>query len=65
MSETTQKKSWFKGLSSEFKKIVWPDQMTLVKHSAAVVITSAILGAIIALIDFLVQHGIDILVNLG
>ena len=65
MSEKTQKKSWFKGLSSEFKKIVSPDQMTLVKHSAAVVITSAILGAIIALIDFLVQHGIDILVNLG
>ena len=65
MSEKTQKKSWFKGLSSEFKKIVWPDQMTLVKLSAAVVITSAILGAIIALIDFLVQHGIDILVNLG
>ena len=26
MSEKTQKKSWFKGLSSEFKKIVWPDQ---------------------------------------
>ena len=23
MSEKTQKKSWFKGLSSEFKKIVW------------------------------------------
>ena len=65
MSEKTQKKSWFKGLSSEFKKIVWPDPMTLEKHSAAVVITSAILGAIIALIDFLVQHGIDILVNLG
>ena len=65
MSEKTQKKSWFKGLSSEFKKIVWPDQMTLVKHSAAVVITSAILGAIIALIDFLVQHGIDKLFNLG
>ena len=65
MSEKTQKKSWFKGLSSEFKKIVWPDQMTLLKHSTAVVITSAILGAIIALIDFLVQHGIDILVNLG
>ena len=64
-SKKTQKESWFKGLDREFKKIVWPDQMTLVKHSAAVVITSAILGAIIALIDFLVQHGIDILVNLG
>ncbi len=33
MSEKTQKKSWFKGLSSEFKKIVWPDKMTLVKQT--------------------------------
>ena len=65
VKEKKQKKSWFKGLSSEFKKIVWPDQLTLAKHTGAVVVTSAVLGAIIALIDFLVQHGIDILVNLG
>lgn len=65
MSEKTQKKSWFKGLKAEFKKIVWPDQLTLAKHTTAVVITSAVLGAVIALIDFLLQHGIDVLVNLG
>ena len=61
-----RKKAGLKVLAAEFKKIVWPDQDdTCETDSAAVVVTSVILGAIIALIDFLVQHGIDILVNLG
>ena len=50
MSEKTQKKSWFKGLKAEFNKIIWPDKMTLAKHTAAVVSVSVVLGAIIALI---------------
>ena len=65
MSDKTQKKSWFKGLSREFKKIIWPDKLTLAKQTAAVVVVSVVLGAIIALIDFMVQYGVDILVNLG
>jgi len=64
-AQKTQKKSWFKGLSREFKKIIWPDRMTLVKQTTAVVSVSVALGAIIALIDFLVQNGVDILINLG
>ncbi len=64
-AQKTQKKSWFKGLSREFKKIIWPDRMTLAKQTAAVVSVSVALGAIIALIDFLVQNGVDILINLG
>lgn len=65
MSEKTQKKSWFKGLKKEFKKVIWPDRLTLAKQTAAVVFVSVVLGAIIALIDFMVQYGVDILVNLG
>ena len=64
MSEQkTQKKSWFKGLKAEFKKIIWPDQKTLAKQTAAVVSVSVVLGAIIAVIDFLVQNGVDLLVR--
>ena len=58
-SQKTQKKNWFKGLNAEFKK------QTLVKETAAVVSVSVVLGAIIALVDFLAQYGFDILVNLG
>ena len=65
MSEKTQKKSRFKGLKAEFNKIIWPDKMTLAKHTAAVVSVSVVLGAIIALIDFLAQYGVNFLTNLG
>ena len=68
MSDKTQKKGisvWFKEMKKEFRKIIWPDKMTLAKQTAAVVSVSVVLGAIIALIDFLVQNGVDILINLG
>ena len=58
-----QKKSWFKGLKAEFRKIIWPDKETLSKQTAAVVSVSVVLGAIIAVIDFLVQNGVDLLVR--
>ena len=64
MSENTQMKSWFKGMKAEFKKIIWPDKKTLAKETVAVVSVSVVVGAIIAVIDFLIQHGVDILVNL-
>lgn len=67
MSETTvekpKKKSWFKGLKSEFKKIIWPDKKTLVKQTVAVIVCSVVLGGIIAIIDALIQYGIDFLVR--
>ena len=63
MSEKTQKKSWFKGLSREFKKIIWPDKMTVAKQTAAVVSVTVVLGAIIAIIDFIAQYGVDLLVR--
>ncbi len=65
MGEKTQKKSWFKGLEKEFKKIIWPDKLTLAKQTVAVVSVSVVLGVIIALIDFMIQYGVDILVSLG
>ena len=59
----TQKESWFNGLNREFKKIVWPDKMTVAKETAAVVSVSVVLGAIIALVDFFAQYGVDLLIK--
>ena len=67
MSETTvektKKKSWFKGLRAEFKKIIWPDKKTLVKETVAVIVCSVLLGGIIAIVDALIQYGIDFIVR--
>ena len=61
--DTAKKKSFFAGLHAEFKKVIWPDKNTLAKQTAAVVSVSVVLGAIIAVIDFLVQNGVDLLVR--
>lgn len=57
-----QKKSWFKGLKAEFKKIVWPDQKSLTKETAAVVIVSVVVGVIISVVDLIARFGIEFLV---
>ena len=62
-ADKAPKKSWFKGLKAEFKKIIWPDKMTVAKQTAAVVSVSVILGLIIAIVDFIAQYGVDLLVR--
>ena len=62
-AEKTKKTSWFKGLKSEFKKIIWPDKKTLAKQTVAVTVCSIILGLIIAVIDIIIQYGVDKLVR--
>ena len=62
-NEKTQKKGWFKGLQAEFKKIIWPDKKTLAKQTTAVVVVSVVLGALIAVIDALLNYGIEFLVR--
>ena len=62
--EKTAKPSFFKGVKAEFKKISWPDKDSLLKQSVAVVCISVVLGAIIAVLDFLMQYGVDFLTSL-
>ena len=62
--EKTQKKSFFKGLKAEFKKIIWPDKKTLTKETTAVVVISVLLGALISVIDAVLKYGIDLIVQL-
>ena len=63
--KTESKKNWFDGLKAEFRKIIWPDQKSLVKQTGAVVAVSIVLGVIISILDFIFQYGVDILVNIG
>ena len=57
------KKFWI-GVKAEYKKISWPDQNTLLKQSVAVVAISIVLGAIISILDFALQYGVDFLTTL-
>ncbi len=63
-AKTAKKPDFFKGVRAEFKKISWPDKDSLMKQSVAVVCISVVLGAVIAVLDFLMQYGVDFLTSL-
>ena len=63
-TEKTPKNSWFEGVVQEFKKISWSDRKTVVRQTIAVVSVSVVLGLMIALMDWMIQYGVDFLLGL-
>ena len=55
MSLLAKLSSWFTGLKAQ----------SLARQTGAVVATSVVLGLVIALLDFLIQYGVDFLVGLS
>ena len=58
-----QKKNWFQGLQSEFKKIVWTDRATLAKQTVAVSVITVILAVMISIMDSAILEGINLLIR--
>ncbi|MBP5528889.1 MAG: preprotein translocase subunit SecE [Lachnospiraceae bacterium] len=58
------KRSFFKGIRSEFKKITWPTRNDVVKQTVVVTFITVVVAVIIAFIDLGVQYGINFLTGL-
>lgn len=59
VKHTKKKGGVFRALKAEFHRIVWPDKDTIIKESTAVVVSTIILGIIIAILDLLIKTGLD------
>ena len=55
---------FWKGVKTEFRKIIWPDRDTLVKQLVAVLCVTVISALIIAVIDFGAQNLVEWLTTL-
>ena len=51
--------NWFKGVKSEFKKIIWPAPNKVVKDTVIVLVTVAIVAAFLSLLDWAFHFGIE------
>ncbi|MCI6499480.1 preprotein translocase subunit SecE [Lachnospiraceae bacterium HCP1S3_C3] len=60
-TEKAPKKSWFAGLQAEFKKIIWPDKASITRQTVAVTIISVFLGALIKILDMIIQLGLNLI----
>lgn len=63
-AEKTAKPKFFEGVKAEFKKISWPDRQSTFKQSVAVVAISVVVGLIIAVLDYIIQYGVNILTTI-
>ena len=61
----SKKKSRLQGLKAEFRRIIWPAKETITKETTAVVVSTVILGIIIALLDLLIKTGLDKVFQIG
>ena len=52
------KPGFFKTVSVEFKKIVWPSKESVLKQSIAVTLVALVVGVVIVVVDFLLQYGL-------
>ncbi len=57
-------KDTFADYKAEFKKIVWPTRSEVVKRTAAVIVTSFIIGAIIFCMDTVFTAGYSAIIGL-
>ena len=57
-----RRKSYWKGLKAEFKKIVWTDRETVTKQTIVVLLVSLALGIIIGVMDMIFKFGINLII---
>ena len=51
-------------LKTEFAKISWLDRKSVTRQTIAVVSVSVVVGLMIALMDWIIQYGVDFLIGL-
>lgn len=57
-------KDFFKGIKSDWKKIVWSDRKTLVKETVAVIGFCVVICILIMGVDTLTQYGVNFVTGL-
>jgi len=63
-AEKKAKPSFFKGVKTEFKKIIWPDRNSTIRQSIAVVAISVVVGVLIAIIDYVAKYGVNFITSI-
>lgn len=58
-TKNENKPGFFKTVSAEFKKIVWPSKDSVFRQSVVVTLTAVILGILITIFDFFIQYGVN------
>jgi preprotein translocase subunit SecE len=62
--EKSKAQKFFAGVKAEFGKIIWPGREDIIKQTTAVVVVSAISCALIAVLDYAFEFGMNYLTSI-
>lgn len=54
---------YFKGVKTEFKKVVWPHKSELIKYSALVLVLSIVSALFIYFFDFIIHNILKLIIG--
>ena len=55
---------FFTGVKAEFKKIIWPTKDDIIKQTTAVVAVSIVTCALIAVLDYAFEYGMNFITSI-
>lgn len=61
--KTSGLQGFLKGLKTEYNKIVFPTQQDVVKETAATIVVSCLIGALIAVLDLIMKTGLGFILK--
>ncbi|ETP73540.1 preprotein translocase, SecE subunit [Lachnospiraceae bacterium JC7] len=54
---------FFKGLKTEFNKIIFPNRQDIVKETTATIVVSLLIGVVIAVLDLIMKTGLGFILK--
>ncbi len=54
---------FFKGLKSEYNKIIFPTRQDIIKETTATIVVSLLVGALIAVLDLIMKTGLGFIIR--
>ena len=65
MSEkkTSGLQDFFKGLKTEYNKIIFPTRQDIIKETTATIVVSLLVGALIAVLDLIMKTGLGFIIR--
>lgn len=54
---------FFKGLKTEYNKIIFPTRQDIIKEATATIVVSLLVGALIAVLDLIMKTGLGFIIR--
>ena len=54
---------FFKGLKTEYNKIIFPTRQDIIKETTATIVVSLLVGALIAVLDLIMKTGLGFVIR--